>query len=156
MNTLEALQALKEGKKIKIKRNGYVVYDQKVYDGYVYLDKYGFVKTSWDNGDKCWSIAVGGCYSINSDLYEIYEEPILTDKEKEYLSNLIKPFKDRIKTIEKVDVDDDSIYQFITIVLESEYQYFDCESIELPYFKKGECYKGMATKKRYTLKELGL
>ena len=93
---------------------------------------------------------------MNTDLYEIYEEPILTEEEKEYLGNLIKPFKDRIKTIEKLDVDDDGIYQFITILLESDYQYFDCESIDFPYFEKDKYYKGMTIKKRYTLKELAL
>lgn len=155
MNTLEALQALKEGKKIKIKRTDDIVYSPVVYDGYLYLDSDGMIKVSW-NDSEYWDIAVGGAYAFDTDLYEIRESPILTDSEREFLGNLIKPFKDKIKTIEKVSVDDDSMYQFITIVLASEYRYFDCESIELPYFRKDKHYKGMATKKRYTLKELGL
>ena len=155
MNTLEALQALKEGKKIKIKRTDDIVYSPIVYDGYIYLDSDGMAKVSWSDSEY-WDIAVGGVYAFDTNLYEICESPILTDSEREFLGNLIKPFKDKIKTIEKVSVDDNSMYQFITIVLASEYQYFDCESIELPYFRKDKYYKGMAAKKRYTLKELGL
>lgn len=158
MNTLEALQALKEGKKIKILRDKDLEYSQKVYDGYLYLDDNGMIRVSWTNSEY-WDISVGGCYSFfNNDLYEIYKEPILTDKEKKYLDNIIKPLKNKIVYIKKGNIDcgDDDNFEYITIRIESVYKYIGGEAISLPYFKKGEHYKGMEINRRYSLKELGL
>lgn len=75
----------------------------------------------------------------------IVEKEILDEKEKEYLSAVIRPFKDRIKFIAKRKMFDD----YICIGLND-------EVISLPYFKKGTMYKGMELYKEYTLKELGL
>lgn len=75
----------------------------------------------------------------------IVEKEILDEKEKEYLSAVIRPFKDRIKFIAKRKMFDD----YICICLND-------EAISLPYFKKGTMYKGMELYKEYTLKELGL
>lgn len=75
----------------------------------------------------------------------IVEKEILDEKEKEYLSAVIRPFKDRIEFIAKRKMFDD----YICIGLND-------EAISLPYFKKGTMYKGMELYKEYTLKELGL
>lgn len=75
----------------------------------------------------------------------ILEKEILDEKEKEYLSAVIKPFRDRIEFIAKRRMFDD----YICIGLND-------EAISLPYFKKGTMYKGMELYKEYTLKELGL
>ena len=86
-------------------------------------------------------------------IYEFKE--ILDEKEKEYLSNLIEPFKKRVIRIEKIK----RLYgnsEFINIVLYNSISYNKEESIQLPYFKKGTMYKGMKRGKKYTLKELGL
>lgn len=86
-------------------------------------------------------------------IYEFKE--VLDEKEKEYLSAVIKPFKKRVIRIEKVK----SVYcnsEFIEIVLYSSISYDREEPIQLPYFKKGTMYKGMELDKRYTLKELEL
>ena len=86
-------------------------------------------------------------------IYEFKE--ILDEKEKEYLSNLIEPFKKRVIRIEKIK----TLYgnsEFINIVLYNSISYNKEESIQLPYFKKGTMYKGMELGKKYTLKELGL
>ena len=80
---------------------------------------------------------------------------VLDAKEKEYLSNLIEPFKKRVIRIEKIK----TLYgnsEFINIVLYSSISCNKEESIQLPYFKKGKMYKGMKRDKKYTLKELGL
>ena len=86
----------------------------------------------------------------------VYEhKEILDEKEKEYLSNLIEPFKKRVIRIEKIK----TLYgnsEFINIVLYSSISCNKEESIQLPYFKKGKMYKGMKRDKKYTLKELGL
>lgn len=75
----------------------------------------------------------------------IVEKEILDEKEKEYLSAVIRPFKDRIEFIAKRRMFDD----YICIGLNN-------EAMSLPYFKKGTMYKGMELNKKYTLKELGL
>lgn len=86
---------------------------------------------------------------MNNDDWELYEEPILDKKEKEYLSAVIKPFK--IRCITKSETTS-GLYEFITICLDND----EDEHITLPYFKKGTMYKGMKPDKNYTLKELGL
>lgn len=75
----------------------------------------------------------------------IVEKEILDEKEKEYLSAVIKPFRDRIEYIKKVE----DIGEYIAIYLKN-------ERLPFPYFDKGTMYKGMETNKGYTLKELGL
>lgn len=80
----------------------------------------------------------------------IVEKEILDEKEKEYLSAVIRPFRDRVEYIKKVGGN----REFIEITINDKYFYFD--NINLPYFKKGTMYKGMELNKKYTLKELGL
>ena len=82
--------------------------------------------------------------------YEI-EKPILTDKEKEYLSNVIKPFRDKVISIYKLDTEN---YECIVIKYRniSGYTMTMC----FPDFKKGTMYKGMEAEKRYSLNDLGL
>ena len=80
-------------------------------------------------------------------LLEEAKEPVLDDVEKEYLSAVIRPFKNRISDIVKRNFDSEKSY--IVIHINSESFYF-------PYFKKGTMYEGMEADKKYTLKELGL
>lgn len=75
----------------------------------------------------------------------IVEKEILDEKEKEYLSAVIRPFKDRVDYIEKVE----NILEYIAIDLNN-------ERLSFPFFDKGTMYKGMELNKKYTLKELGL
>lgn len=74
-------------------------------------------------------------------------KPILNEEEKEYLSVVIRPFKDKVKYIAKYC---DSRLEFISIKLVGD------SAMLFPYFKKGTMYKGMELEKQYTLKELGL
>lgn len=71
----------------------------------------------------------------------------MNNVEKEYLSAVIRPFKDKVEYICKT-ADYDGEYIVIGILNDS--------AIILPYFEKGTMYKGMETGKEYTLKELGL
>lgn len=70
---------------------------------------------------------------------------ILTEKEKAYLSAVIKPFRERIKCVRKI------VFKraFIKICLED-------EAVALPYFAKDIMYTGMEEGREYTLEELGL
>ena len=76
------------------------------------------------------------------------EHQILNEKEKEYLSNVIRPFKDRINYIYKQEWD----YEKEAICI----NYDGDDEVALPDFKKGAMYKGMKVEKEYALKELGL
>ena len=77
----------------------------------------------------------------------IVEKEILDDVEKEYLLNIIKPFKDKVKYICK-NRNLTEEYIIIKIVEDS--------TIIFPDFKKNTMYKGMEVNKKYTLEELGL
>ena len=79
-------------------------------------------------------------------VYE-FEQEILDDAEKEYLSNVIKPFRNKVAYIQKCGTSDGD--EYIWIELENDY-------VSLPYFKKGTMYRGMEVDKKYTLEELGL
>lgn len=81
-------------------------------------------------------------------IYEV-PKPILTEKEKEYLENVIRPFRNRFRYVEKQNNGDDEFREFIRICLEDDYICF-------PEFRKGTMYKGMELYKEYTLEELGL
>lgn len=84
---------------------------------------------------------------------EIEVPDILTKEEKEYLSSVIKPFKNRIVDIKKVGFDDTN---FIAITVVNAIHSLAKESINFPYFKKDEMYKNMKENYSYTLEELGL
>lgn len=78
-----------------------------------------------------------------------YKEPILDDIERKYLSAVIKPFKNRVKSINKVVCRNDLAFIRLTFD-ENDHVYF-------PYFRlKSGMYKGMENNKDYTLEELGL
>lgn len=74
---------------------------------------------------------------------------ILDKKEKEWLENFLRPFKDRVTYISlrtQVNV----LGTFIEIGIKND----DC--IGLPSFDRNKYYKGMELDKEYTLKELKL
>ena len=78
---------------------------------------------------------------------------ILSEEEKEYLSNVIKPFRDRVIYIEKCEC---TLGEYLEIRLRHYDDGCSCYSIILPYFKKGTMYKNMKLDEEYTLYELGL
>lgn len=75
------------------------------------------------------------------------QEKILDEEEKKYLENVIRPFKDKVSYIEKSEFNN---VEYISIDIKED------ACIGLPNFPKDTMYKGMKTKKKYTLKELGL
>lgn len=82
--------------------------------------------------------------------YEI-KKPILDDIEKEYLSNVIKPFREQVDEISKLD---NGEYEYIAIWLRNIDGY--TMVMYFPRFIKGTMYKGMEPRKGYSLNELGL
>lgn len=94
------------------------------------------------------SNSIGSAYA--NWLEEEYDPKILTDKEKAYLSAVIKPFREDVKCIMKFKrypVEK----EFIRICMKDNY-----DNCTLPDFEKGTMYKGMERGKEYTLEELGL
>ena len=75
-------------------------------------------------------------------------KPILDNIEKNYLSNIIKPFRDRIDYIAKVNLSNRREYILFKMK--------NYEMISLPFFTASTMYKGMENDKDYTLKELSL
>ena len=85
------------------------------------------------------------------DLEEVKD--ILDSGEKEYLSNVIKPFKHKVKGIRKGEFynnEDEQEKEYITIYIKNDF------SIYLPNFKKNTMYKNMEINKAYKLEELRL
>lgn len=86
-------------------------------------------------------------------VYERAEEEkkeILDKVEKNYLINVIKPFRKRVKFIRKIES--------LTFSAEKELLQIQLndDDIALPYFEKNTMYKGMKLDKDYSLEELGI
>ena len=82
-------------------------------------------------------------------LEEEYVPDILTDKEKAYLSAVIKPFREEVESIKKIDIEEDE--QQLQLQIPNALVIMD-----FPLFKKGAMYRGMEEGREYTLEELGL
>lgn len=116
------------------------------------LSNYGLM--CWSNNLQRWYITsiIGELLTGEKQIIKL-PKPILDDVEKEYLSAVIKPFRDRIISIRKYRYNkDEYIGMYVKYYAETD----ESEMITLPLFKEGTIYKGMELKKYYTLEELGL
>ena len=86
-------------------------------------------------------------------LDEEHKEHVLTYEEMQYLENIVRPFKDRVKSITKRLYSNDDAY--IQLNAKSIYER-NYELMNLPLFVRNKMYKGMVYEKEYTLKDLGL
>ena len=77
----------------------------------------------------------------------IVEKEILDEEEKEYLSNVIKPFRDKVEYIIKFDSLPE---EYISIWLPEH------ETADWACLRRGTMYEGMEIEKKYTLEEVGL
>ena len=77
------------------------------------------------------------------------EHSILDKEEKEYLSAVIKPFRDRITCISKEQTLGETKERIII-------KYDNDSRMALPFFEKSKEYMGMEIDKEYTLEGLGL
>lgn len=102
------------------------------------------------------------CWVFHKDLYsdkfldqEIeIEAPTFTDTEREYLHNLLEPFKDRIVAIK---VRKDTVcpdYAYLVIKVESIVEEVKIEEIYLPLFKIETMYTGLKIDSMYETIEL--
>lgn len=110
---------------------------------------------AWVHYDITEQLLLGRCKIVK------LPKPILDDVEKEYLSNIIKPFRDRIIYIAKAETvktysPNAKVYECIYIMYKDSSKKKNPFYMGFPCFKKGTMYKGMILDKEYTLKELGL
>lgn len=117
----------------------------------------GLIYKFVDNGllmkhipDMMWHYDNSMLRCLLSGEYEIVKKPILDDAEKKYLSNVIKPFRNKIEYIAKYN--DDREYISIT--------YKDLNggtfSMAFPSYDDGTMYKGMELGKQYSVEDLEL
>ena len=124
------------------------------------IDDYGKYKLTkdglvhWSNVNQDW--VNSGIFNdlLKGDVKIV--KPILTEKERGYLSAIIKPFRDRKVVINKYEYpQNEHKNECIQISVEF-YDKTGGETVSLPIFKKGTMYKGLESNKCYTLEELGL
>ena len=117
------------------------------------LQYYSETEDSWVTSNKLLPMLLQGEISIIK-----VEQPILDGVEKKYLSNIIKPFRDKVIGITKYDYSTNGEYIHIKLKRTiSPVDYFiPLESIDLPIFKRGIMYKNMELRREYSLKELEL
>lgn len=102
--------------------------------------------------DGSWYTLAGTlAYLLNGE-YKVVKipRPVLDDVEKKYLSRVIRPWRDKVEYIRKINFDDED--EFIVII----YRERESKAMPLPCFKKGTMYKGMEVGKEYSLEDLGL
>ena len=128
-----------------------------IYNTKPYKDKdYGFFSTKFINGflfNKCVSDVLFKNVTWENSPIQFRNDELLTQKEREYLSFVFKPFTNDILYVRKRQsyvIDDIEYIEVVT-----------CKggrtaSMLFPYFKKGTMYKGMKSETKYTLKELGI
>lgn len=107
--------------------------------------------------EECCTMFCEECYEWLKQEYKEPPKPMLTDKEREYLSAVIKPWRDDVQIIKKAETtcrpEELETYipeEYIAIITA------EFDNAVLPCFEKGKYYKNMETNEGYTLEELGL
>lgn len=133
------MNKFKVGQKVKIVRTGKI-------GEVVGIDDFEYTKIGQSNA--CYVVR----YSNNKmDWFTVHDlelvKEILDETEKEYLNNVIKPFREKVTSIQK---DGNRLREYIKICIKHD------ANIGLPNFETDTMYKGMKKNKEYTLTELGL
>ena len=130
MTFLEAMQKLKEGKKVRNIRwlpGNYIILMQDS------------DKIVTNEGNIVYNIAPNG-------LWELYTKVILTNEEKEYIRNTIKFCWCPVEEITLLDKKRSVVLRFSS----------SCGDVDLSFYFKKDYFKNMEPNRPYTLKELGL
>jgi len=101
---------------------------------------------------RCETAGIGISEKTVNNLFVEYKVSVLTNKEKQYLSNIIKPFRNKIIAIIKLPTGSDKEY------IEMVFKDYDSSIsfIDLPPFDENTLYIGMEESHRYSLEELEL
>ena len=129
--------------------------EEFIIDGLSYkykLSDYGLM--CWSNNLQRWYISsiVGELLTGEKQIIKLHK-PILDEKEKDYLSSVIKPFRDDVISIKKYN---NGYSNYSCIVIEVKPFGIPKEFIDLPSFRSGTMYNGLEANREYTLGELGL
>lgn len=146
--TYEDLVKSPIGTKVFFERNNVLFKtNEDVYEDEEFYRNNEDLKRLKDNVGSC---ILGKIIKVEEPTYKtVYEnKEILDDIEKEYLRNIIKPFRDRVKAISLITSGSKG-YCYINIELKD-------ENIYLPNFEINTMYKGMKPEKEYGLEELGI
>lgn len=124
------------------------------------LTKNGFMYWSDDYQQWNYTCGIEELFLGKRQIVKIPKQ-ILDEKEKEYLSAVIRPFRDRIIYIAKAETvktysPNAKVYECIYIMYKDSSKKKNPFYMGFPCFKKGTMYKGMILDKGYTLEELGL
>lgn len=141
MNFFDAMKELEKGHKV---RN--VDWKDAIY---LYKEKQKICFS-----DAC-PIKILSLMDLNCGLWELYKVSILDKTEKEYLSNVIKPFKNKVSYIVKDKIIVGPRNAVCIQICVKSYISMD-EYISLPTFISESMYNNMQLGYRYSLKELGL
>ncbi len=121
------------------------------------------IEYTWDNGsyvsrdhksllnDKTFDWLSPFGHTTEQFIY--YQENILDNAEKRFLKGVVRPFRNKVKYIEKAEIRT-SKQEYIRIVFNGGNGTADVTAF--PAFPNGKMYKNMASHVRYTLEELGL
>lgn len=142
------MNKFKVGQRVKIKATGNI---EEILD----VDSVDISPNGFSN--QCYCIKSRG-YCFHYTVHDLEEvKDILDPEEKEYLGNIIKPFKSRVTSIAKRYANHcGSKGQYIEIKIKNIRYTFSKDLIHLSEFKQKTMYKNMKINKQYTLKELGL
>ena len=147
MNLIEALTLLNKGKKIRKK-----AWEQCVY---VWLNKDNQLISNLGQN----AYFLFGSDEIKTDNWEEYKEPILTDKEKAYLKNVIEPLGVEVRYIKKwksIAIEENKCCYNIAIAVK--HPIMETRERDLMNFAvtKEMPFNRLELDKRYSLKDLGL
>ena len=122
-----------------------------IYDTKPYKDEdYGYFSAKFGNWylfSECVSDVLFKNVTWEKSPIQFRDDEILTQKEREYLKFVFKPFASDTLYIQKVQ-SSDSMEHIRAVTYPS--------AIVFPDFEKGTMYKGMISGVKYTLKELGI
>lgn len=120
------------------------------HDGKIFNSMTGYYNdmTHYSGDGNLIIVQVANDYNFKDVIWTRGDTPILTDKEREYLSTVIKPFRNRVVWIKKQDYY--PYGQYIKIEIKKDVP------VAFPLFEENKYYKNMEVDKKYTLEELGL
>ena len=150
MNFNEALELLKQGKKVNRIRWGagcYICFDESNV-----LSEHVRIGDEWKEDD----YLICKCDLLATD-WEEYKDPLLTKEEKEYLKMLIKFHPNEIGSVAvsyRID------YKLVCLYYKKENEYVGCkgdQSLDYDcYTARKDDFKNLKDNNEYTLEELGL
>ena len=104
---------------------------------------YGLIEHIWSGGDSAKYVKANGI--------EIKKREIIDDTERKYLSDICRPFIDKVIGVTKKTTVNNCEY------IRIEYSDNECDVyMPFPNFKKGTMYRGMELNKKYTPSDLNL